>query len=252
MARARVTASGVRRHVGLVALTLVVLRAAASSAQPVENPDRLYTNRVDLASAERAATLWEERLARDRADFEAAWKLARACYWLGGHVPSDSRRSQYERGVAAGRQAVAIEPSRPEGHFWMAANMGALAESFGLRQGLRYRGAIKKALETVLGIDPAFQQGSADRALGRWYQKVPGLFGGSRQKAVEHLQRSLSFNPHSTASHFFLAETLLAMNRRGEARAELQKVLDAPLDPDWAPEDLEFKDRARALLASLD
>lgn len=239
-------------HALLVTLALVVFQAAVSSAQPAEDPDRLYANRVHLTSAERAAALWEERLAGDRGDFEAAWKLARACYWLGGHAPPDSRRNQYERGVAAGRQAVAIEPRRPEGHFWMAANMGALAESFGLRQGLKYRGAIREELETVLRIDPAFQQGSADRALGRWYLKVPRLFGGSLQKSVEHLQRSLVYNPNSTASHFFLAETFLAMNRRAEARAELQKVLDAPLDPDWTPEDFEFKDRGRTLLASLD
>jgi hypothetical protein len=133
----------------------------------------------------------------------------------------------------------------------MAANMGALAESFGLRQGLKYRGAIRDALETVLRIDPAFQQGSADRALGRWYYKVPGLFGGSREKAVEHLRRSLTYNPHSIASHYFLAETLLDMNRRDEARAALQQVLDAPVDPEWAPEDEEFKAKARALLSTI-
>jgi hypothetical protein len=130
----------------------------------------------------------------------------------------------------------------------MAANMGALAESFGLRQGLKYRGAIRSELETVLKIDPAFQQGSADRALGRWYLKVPGLFGGSKTRSVEHLQRSLTYNPNSTASHFFLAETFVAMDRRADARAELQKVLDAPINPDWAPEDREFKEKARAML----
>jgi hypothetical protein len=69
--------------------------------------------------------------------------------------------------------------------------MGALAESFGLRQGLRYRGAIRESLLTALKLDPAFQQGSADRALGRWYHKVPGLFGGSNARSEEHLRRSL-------------------------------------------------------------
>ena len=96
--------------------------------------------------------------------------------------------------------------------------------------------------------EAAFQQGSADRALGRWYQKVPGLFGGSRQKAIVHLQQSLVYNPGSTASHFFLAEVYLDSNRRADARAELQNVLDAPLDPEWTPEDLEFKAKARMLL----
>jgi hypothetical protein len=133
----------------------------------------------------------------------------------------------------------------------MAANMGALAESFGLRQGLRYRGAIKDALETVLRLDPAFQRGSADRALGRWYMKVPGLFGGSDEKSIEHLRRSLTYHPQSTASHYFLAETFLEMNRRAEARAALQQVLDDPVDPEWAPEDEEFKTKARTLLAEI-
>jgi hypothetical protein len=127
--------------------------------------------------------------------------------------------------------------------------MGALAESFGIGQGLKYRGAIKQALETVLRIDAGFQHGSADRALGRWYFKVPGLFGGSRKKSEEHLRRSLAYNPNSHASRFFLAETLFAMDRDAEARGELKKLLDAPIDPEWAPEDREFKDKARALLA---
>lgn len=231
-------------------LALAALPALAPQEQ-LEDPDRLYAGRANPASAERAADLWDMRLAGSRDDFEAAWKLARACYWLGGHVARADQRRQYERGVDAGRRAVAIEPNRPEGYFWMAANMGALAESFGLRQGLRYRGAIKDALETVLRIDPPFQGGSADRALGRWYFRVPGLFGGSRQKSVEHLQRSLGYNPQSIASHYFLAETFLEMNRRADARRELQQVLDAPLDPQWTPEDQEFKAKARALLAAM-
>lgn len=231
-------------------LFVVAVVTGAAAAQS-EDPDRLYADRANLSSAQRATDLWEQRLARDPNDFEAAWKLARAGYWLGGHVSTDAQRRQYERGIDAGRRAVAINAQCPEGHFWMAASMGALAESFGLRQGLKYRGAIKNELEKVLKIDPSFQQGSADRALGRWYQKVPGLFGGSKTKSVEHLQRSLTYDPDSTASHYFLAETLDEMGRQADARAELQKVLDAPFDPDWAPEDGEFKEKARAMLGKL-
>jgi hypothetical protein len=66
--------------------------------------------------------------------------------------------------------------------------MGALAESFGLRQGLKYRRQIKEELETVRRLDPRFQDGSADRALGRWYFKVPSLFGGSHKEAEAHLR----------------------------------------------------------------
>ncbi len=232
-------------------LVLVLLAALVQSTPPTDDPDRLYADRENLASAERAADVWEARLAADPQSYESAWKLSRMCYWLGSHVPEDGRRRQLERGVEAGRRAIALEPKRPDGYFWMAASMGALAESFGLRAGLRYRGPIKDALETILQIDPGYQQGSADRAIGRWYFKVPGLFGGSNTKSEQHLRKSLTYNPDSTISHFFLAETLLDMKKRAEAREEFQKVIDAPLHPDWTPEDREFKQKAQEALARL-
>jgi tetratricopeptide (TPR) repeat protein len=228
---------------------IVVLYIGAQAA--ALDPDALYATRQDAGSAERAAEIWAGRLGGAPADFEAAWKLARARYWLGGHAPQESRRKYFEDGITAARAAIATQPNRPEGHFWLAANMGALAESFGMRAGIKYRKPIREALERVLKIDPGFQQGSADRALGRWYFKVPGLFGGSNEKSEQHLRKSLTYNPNSAASLFFLAETLEDMDRKDEARATLQKVLDAPIDPDWAPEDREFKEKAKTMLAQI-
>jgi tetratricopeptide (TPR) repeat protein len=215
------------------------------------DPDALYARRDEMTSAHRAEEVWQQRLTTNPRDFESAWKLARARFWIGQRTAGAQGKAVLETGIAAARTAVRIEPGRPEGHFWLAANMGALAESFGMRQGLKYRGEIRNELMTVLRLDPAFQQGSADRALGRWYFKVPGLFGGSRKKSEEHLRRSLTYAPHSTASHFYLAELLLEAGRRDEARAELQRVIDAPFDPDWTPEDREFKQKANKLLESL-
>jgi hypothetical protein len=242
----------------LLALALALLSSALGPLDPAlgaiaqpQDPDALYSRREDTDSARQAEAIWAARLAKDPRDFEAAWKLARARYWLGGHAEETSRKASLEAGIAAARAAIAAAPARPEGHFWMAANMGALAESFGLRQGLKYRGDIKKALETVLRIDPAYLQGSADRALGRWYFKVPGLFGGSHRKSEEHLRKALSYNPHSSATLYFLAETLVALNKKDEARAALETLAAAPADPEWAPEDREFKAKGARLLAGL-
>jgi len=129
--------------------TSAVLRAQAP------DPDALYRERPTLAKAREAANIWGERLAKNPKDFESAWKLARATYWLGGHEDAAARRPALERGVEAGRQASVLEPARPEGYFWMAASMGELAESFGMRQGLKYRTPIREALEKVLQIDAA-------------------------------------------------------------------------------------------------
>ncbi len=244
----------------LIASCILIFYIPAATAQSADPPsrdarfgqaERLYGERANLVNARRAADLWTAALASNARDFDAAWKLARAQYWLGGHGTETERRKDLENGIEAGRKAAALQPNRPEGHFWIAANMGALADSYGIRQGVKYRGPIKDELETVLRLDASFMDGSADRALGRWYFKVPRLLGGDRKASEAHLRKSLTYNPDNTTSHFFLGELLQDAGRKDEARAEFQKVIDAPANPVWAPEDAEFKEKARKALTGL-
>ena len=216
---------------------------------PADDPDALYQDRENLASAQKATAIWATRLKANPKDFTSAYRLAQARYWLGTNgLPEPQRKGALESGIEAARTAIALDASKPEGHFWLAANMGALAESFGLRQGMKYRGAIRDALEMTLKLSPAFLQGSADRALGRWYFKVPGLFGGSNKKSEEHLRTSLTYGPNSVISHLFLADTLAGTGQKDEARKEYQVAIDAPPDPDWIPEDRRFKEQAKRLI----
>jgi tetratricopeptide (TPR) repeat protein len=223
---------------------------ARAQPQVTPTPDALYARREETGMVARAADAWAARLAATPGDFEAAWKLSRARYYIGTNGAVAGRRAALDAGMDAARTAIALQPSKPEGHFWLAANMGALAESFGMSQGLKYRKSIKAELEEVLRLDAAYESGSADRALGRWYYKVPGLFGGSNEKSEQHLRKSLTYDPQSTASWFFLAETLEDMGRKTNARDALQKVLDAPLNPEWAPEDRAWKRLAQARLSA--
>jgi hypothetical protein len=153
--------------------------------------------------------------------------------------------------VNAGETATRLASTRPEGHFWLAANMGRLAESFGLMQALKYRGRIKDELEKVLAVDPSWQGGSADDALGQWYATVPRLFGGSSQKAEQHLRSALQHEPSNMSALSFLGEMLLNQGRTAEARLYLQRVVDGPFDEEWAPENREFKEKAAALLKQI-
>lgn len=229
---------------------LLLLALLFLLARPVlaDDADELYRQREDLASAKRAVEMWSASAA---SDFEAAWKSARAAYWIGGHAPEAERRAALERGIAAGETAARLQPDRPEGHYWLAADMGALAESFGLSQGLKYRSRIRAELERVAAIDAAWEQASAVTALGRWYYLVPRLFGGSRAKADEHFRRALDQFPHSAPALTFLAESLTAQKKSDEARMLLQRVIDAPIQAEWAPEDRDFKRKAADRLRTL-
>jgi tetratricopeptide (TPR) repeat protein len=229
---------------------LVLLFLLARTPAFAQDPDELYRQRENLSSAKRAAEIWS---ANAGTDFEAAWKLARAAYWIGGHAPEGERRAALERGVVAGETATRLKPDRPEGHYWLAADMGALAESFGVSQGMKYRSRIKAELERVAAIDAAWEQASAPTALGRWYYLVPRLFGGSRSKADEHFRRALDQFPNSVTALVFLAESLTAQKKTDEARTLLQRAVDAPIVEEWAPEVRDYRrkaaDRLRALSA---
>jgi tetratricopeptide (TPR) repeat protein len=232
------------------------VHAAAAQTTPgaaTTDADALYRDRERPASALAAEKVWADRLTARADDFEAAWKLARARYWLGTNGPgtADQKKRVLEQGIAAGRAAMTARPEAVEGHFWMAANMGALADAHGLRQGMKYRAPIKAALEKAAAIQPAYLDGSPDRALGRWYFKVPGLFGGDVRKSEVHLRKALTYKADSIISLIFLAETLIELDRTADARATLQAALGAAPDPAWAPEDARFKAQARTLLATL-
>jgi TRAP transporter T-component len=236
------------RLLRVAALGGVLVGGLTAQTRTTIDPDEWYRHREDRSSAERAADVWAQR---STTEFDAAWKLARACYWLGTHHAEQTRRSALERGVNAAENAIRLASDRPEGPFWLAANMGALAESFGTVQALKYRGRIKYELERVLVIDPAFQGGSADAALGQWYAKVPRLFGGSRQKAEQHLRRALDHDANNMPALSFLGGMLAAEGQGDEGRSLLQRVVDAPYDPEWAPEDREFKQKAAELLRKM-
>lgn len=242
-------------RVGPVGAVVSAGTDAWHSARPVsqDEADAAYAERESPDRVQHAIAIWQARAAASPPDVDAMWKLARARYWLGTNGPGDAsaKKQELESGMAAARLAIEHAPERPDGHFWLAANMGGLAQAHGLRAGIRYRGAIKEALETVLAIDPGYLQGSADRALGRWYYKVPRLFGGNKGRSEAHLRRALAYNEQSIITRVFLAETLISRDRDDEARRHLEAAIAAPLDPEWAPEDRRFKAQARALLGRL-
>ena len=255
--------------VALVLLTLTLQQGeqpAPGPAQPVQpgqatpapaaaqggtiapsNADELYKGRAHRPNAQAAADIWD---ASAETDFAAAWMLARACYWLGTHGNEQERREALERGVKAGEMAVRLAPDRPEGHFWMAASMGTLGEAFGMSQGLKYRGRIKEALERVIAIEPGWQQGSAEAALGRWYARVPRLLGGNKGKAEAHLKRALEYDPFNRLALIYYAE-LIEEDKPAEARALLERVLEAPPLAGWGPEDNDWAYKAKERLARI-
>ena len=84
--------------------------------------------------------------------------------------------------------------------------------------------------------------------LGRVFFKVPGFAGGSKEKSLEHLQKSKELGPEDALTRVYLAETLLDMKKVDEAKAELDFVLAMEDDSRWALDIASSKAEATALL----
>src|SRR5258706_4847146 len=91
---------------------IAVFSASVQAQQ--DDPDELYGARADLAKAHQAADIWSARLAANRRDFESAWKLARADYWLGTQSAVSEPRGALKRGAEAGRTASNTDRSLAE------------------------------------------------------------------------------------------------------------------------------------------
>jgi hypothetical protein len=226
-------------------------RAGQAAAKATANPDELYAQRLDIAKAKQAADIWTQRSA-DGKDYDSLWKLSRDLYYLGTLGPKADQSAALERGITTGKQAAVLQPDKPEGHFWYAANMGEKAQRSSKFTALGMKGDIKSELERVVAIQPGWQSGSGESALGEWYLKVPDSFmccGGDHKKGLELLRKALTYDTDSKQVKFSLAEALADDDKtRPEARALLQQVITAPVDPEWAAEDQNFQTKARTLL----
>jgi Tfp pilus assembly protein PilF len=108
---------------------------------------------------------------------------------------------------------------------------------------------VKRGMETALALDARFPP--AYVLAGTVYYEVPGLFGGDLEKSEALFRKGLEVDPRFTGLRVGLARTLIERGRVGDARRELQAVLDekAPSNvADWTVKDSRA---ARALLDSL-
>ena len=235
-----------------VSIDITPFDAREAAQVPDGDPDALYRDRETLASATRAAEVWAARLAANARDFESAWKLARARYWLGTNgLPEAERRNALEQGIAAGTDSRRNLPATAGGSLLDGREHGGAG-------GVVWNAAGDQVPQTDQGITgegagarPGIPPGLGRSRPGPLVLQGPRPVRRQQQQVGGHLRKALGYNQNSVITHVFLAETLDAQGKGDAARQEVRAALDAPLDPDWTPEDRRFKQQAEALLKKL-
>ena len=233
---------------GALALCLAGSALAAATAELIAQGDALYAQRANLAKAKEAAGLYAQALAQDPKSEAAAWKLARAQYWVGSHVPKEQKLAVFQQGVDAAKKAIAVNPKSLPGHYWLGVNHGVYGSAKGVMESLSLVDPIKKEMATVIEMDPNYEAGGPYRVLGRLYFKLPGLFGGDNDKAIANLKTAVAKGPQRYLNHIYLAEVYFDEDKDHEANQLLKAVIAGPVEPGYGPEDAEWKAQAKKML----
>lgn len=173
--------------------------------------------------------------------------LARICFILGELSPKGEKDAYFAKGKQYAETLIREQPEWTEGHYWLGLNLCGLAEEAGPKRGLRLVPEIIAAMERALEVDQVYDQAGAHRVLGRVYYECPAwpLSVGDLNKSLRHLSAAAAICPENSTNHLFLAETLLKLGKKTEARQELEKVLKATRHA-VCPKELE-EDRRQAL-----
>ena len=217
------------------------------AAEKVAEAEPLYDGREDMNKARLAVTTLRQAHAADYGNYEAAWKLSRAAFFVADHTDNDTERdNMFREGTEAGKAAATLQPNKPDGHFWLGANYGGNAAHSTLSN-LSSFTDIKTEMETVLKLDESYEGYSAYLGLGRLYLGAPKVLGGDVSKAIENLEKGLKLNPNNTVMRYYLAEALEANNRNAEAKKQIETILTTTPDPKYIAEHKDAVEKARKL-----
>lgn len=224
---------------------------AAASAARVAEADTLYEGREDMQKARVAVAALRQARTADYGNYDAAWKLARAAFYVGDHTDVDSERDDmFREGTEAGKAAVALQPNKPEGHFWLGANYGGSAAHSTIANLSSFKD-IKGEMEAVLKLDETYQGYSAYLGLGRLYLQAPKVLGGDTIKAIEYLEKGIKLNPNNTPMRFHLAEAYETNNRDAEAKKQIEVLMAATPDPKYIAEHKVAVEKGKKLLEKI-
>jgi len=233
----------------LILLSFSIPLFSQEPEELIAQGDKLYAEMKDMATAQEALSKYREAVGKAENKFEVFWKLSRILYYIGSRTESkEEKKIIFGQGIYYAKKAVALEPEKPDGHYWLGVSYGVYGETRGVLKSLSFVKPIKEAMNKIIELDREYEDGGPDRVLGRVYFKVPGFAGGSKKKSREHLLKSKELGPNDALTRCYLADTFLSLEEVDKAREELEYVLSMESDPRWIAGVDDCKEDAKKML----
>ncbi|OGF48132.1 MAG: hypothetical protein A2231_09215 [Candidatus Firestonebacteria bacterium RIFOXYA2_FULL_40_8] len=198
-----------------------------------EDSSALYTRALELFEARHLNTenalnaneLTLQLLEKEPENVKAVVLVSRYYLFCGENMKTeDEKRKTYEKGVEYAKKALKLDEKSADAHFYYAASLGRCAQLKGIFNAMGSAGEIKKEFERTLELNP--KHPIAKVALANYYYQVPGLFGGSTEKAIELLKEAMAADPCVSMPYIDLAKIYINQGKKKEALELLNAVID--------------------------
>ena len=220
-----------------------------SLTEIIERADLLYAKRSEIENILASVELLKEAATHN---YEAAWLLGRALFFLGQESQNQAEaRAHFAHGIRASARAVKLGPDRVEGHFWLGVSLALMAQSKKQLLALGHVWLAKRSLRRAERIDPSYHAAGPVRVLGRVQHKLPRVLGGGHKSARANFEKALQLAPENTVTRIYFAELLLEIGEMTQAREQLDAILHANPNPAWAFETTRDQKIAREKITSM-
>jgi len=205
-------------------IAVLAVFLAAPAARAADEQQKVFAERA-IAEYQHARTEYQGKTN----DVVAAWRYARACYDLVDFTPSDAKKAELaNEGIGVSRLAVARDPRSAAAHYYLAMNLGRLADTKRNLSALRLVKEMETEFKAALELNDHFDFGGPARSLGLLYRDAPGWPAsiGSKRKARNYLEQAMKIGPGFPENHLVLIDTSLKWRDTDAAKQQLE-ALDA-------------------------
>lgn len=192
----------------------------------IHKTDRAWNTRSADVSEMKNALSWAEQAYGEKPGIEAAYKAARACFWICDRSSDKKVDKEYgKRGVEWAEKAIQYNPDAVEGHYYYTVCVGEYGKGIGILRALGkgIGGKYEKHCKKAISINAGYDRGAPLRALGRYFYKLPrGVY--SFKKSEKYLLQSLQKAPKHARTLAYLADLYIKEKNYETAREMLSKL----------------------------